>query len=77
MMPIAVAAKRLGVSQSLVHVWVRHGVLQHDQRQSVSRVWVRLNADDLVRLDGSSPAAPSLPDFVEVQRTDRLSREAL
>ena len=67
LVPIAVAAERLGVSPSLVHVWVRHGVLRHDQHRSASRVWVRLDADDLARLDGSSQAAPGLPSFAEVQ----------
>ena len=67
LVPIAVAAERLGVSPSLVHVWVRHGVLRHDQHRSASRVWVRLDADDLARLNGSSQAAPGLPSFAEVQ----------
>jgi DNA invertase Pin-like site-specific DNA recombinase len=75
--PIAVAAEQLGVSRSLVHVWVQHGVLQHDQHRPASRVWVRLNPGDLVRLDGSSPAALGLPTFAEVRRRVRLSREAL
>jgi DNA invertase Pin-like site-specific DNA recombinase len=77
MTPIAVAAERLGVSQSLVHVWVQHGVLQHDQHRSASRVWVRLNGDDLTRLDGSSPTALRLPSFAETQRRERLTRDAL
>jgi DNA invertase Pin-like site-specific DNA recombinase len=77
LMPITVAAGQLGVSSSLVHVWVQHGVLQHDQHRQASRVWVRLNADDLARLNGSSPAAASLPNFAEVQQTRCLSREAL
>ncbi len=77
LMPIAVAAKRLGISPSLVHVWVRHGVLRHDQRRSASRVWVRLDAEDLARLDGSSQTAEGLPSFAEVRRTEHLSREVL
>jgi DNA invertase Pin-like site-specific DNA recombinase len=77
MVPVTVAAERLGVSSSLVHVWVRHGVLWHDQHRSASRVWVRLNADDLARLDGSSKVDPDLPSFASVQRTKRLAREAL
>src|SRR3954453_24194744 len=75
--PIAVAAGQLGVSPSLVHVSVQHGVLQHDQHRQASRVWVKLNADDLARLNGSSPAALSLPSFAEVQQTRCVSREAL
>jgi hypothetical protein len=77
MVPVTVAAKRLGVSSSLVHVWVRHGVLRHDQHRSASRVWVRLNADDFARLDGSSKTGPGLPSFAHVQRTECLAREDL
>jgi DNA invertase Pin-like site-specific DNA recombinase len=77
MMPITAVAERLGVSSSLVHVWVRHGVLLHDQRRSASRVWVRLNADDFARLDGSSKLGPGLPTFANVQRTECLGREDL
>ncbi len=74
LVPLAVAAERLGISPSLVHVWVRHGVLRHDQHRSASRVWVGLNADDLARLDGSSKVGPNLPSFAHVQRTERLAR---
>ncbi len=77
LMPAAAAAGRLGVSSSLVHVWVRHGVLEHDQRRSASRVWVRLTEGDRARLDGSSRLAPQLPSFAEVMRAEHLSRDAL
>ncbi len=77
MVPAKVAAQRLGVSPSLLHVWVRHGALAHDQRLSASRVWVRLTSDDQARLDGSSPVAHTLPRFAEVRRAERLSTEAL
>jgi DNA invertase Pin-like site-specific DNA recombinase len=77
LVPVKVVAQRLAVSPSLVHVWVQHGVLAHDQRQSASRVWVRLDEDDLARLDGSSPLAPHLPGFVEVMRAEHLSPDAL
>jgi hypothetical protein len=77
MVPMKVAAQRLGVSPSLLHVWVRHGVLAHDQRLSASRVWVRLTSDDQARLDGSSPVARTLPRLAEVRRAERLPAEAL
>jgi DNA invertase Pin-like site-specific DNA recombinase len=77
MVPISVAAQRLGVSSSLVHVWVQHGVLRYDQRRSASRVWVRLNADDLARLDGSCKLGPGLPTFANMQQTECLAREDL
>lgn len=75
LMPVATAAQRLGVSPSLVHLWVQQGVLVHDQRRSASRVWVRLDEGDLARLDGSSPLAPHLPGFGEVMRAEHLSRD--
>lgn len=77
MVPAKVAAQRLGVSCSLLHVWLRHGVLALDQRLSASRVWVQLTSDDQVRLDGSSPLAPALPHFAEVRRAEQLSTEAM
>jgi DNA invertase Pin-like site-specific DNA recombinase len=77
LVPVTAAAQRLHVSPSLVHVWVQHGVLQHDQRHSASRVWVRLTGDDLARLDGSSPIAAGLPSFAEVMQAEHLSRDAL
>jgi hypothetical protein len=77
LMPVMAAAQRLQVSPSLVHVWVQHGVLRHDQRHSASRVWVRLAGDDLARLDGSSPIAAGLPSFAEVMQAEHLSRDAL
>ena len=75
LMPVAAAAQRLGVSPSLIHVWVQQGVLVHDQRRSASRVWVRLDEGDLARLDGSSPLALHLPGFGEVMRAEHLSRD--
>jgi len=77
LVPVKAAARRLGVSPSLLHVWIRHGALAHDQRLSASRVWVRLTSDDPARLDGSSPVARTLPRFAEVQRAERLSTQAL
>jgi DNA invertase Pin-like site-specific DNA recombinase len=77
LMPARAAAQRLGVSPSLVHVWVRHGVLDSDQHQTASRVWVRLNGDDLARLDGTSPIGRHLPRFAQVMAAEHLSRDAL
>ncbi|MGH7105294.1 MAG: recombinase family protein [Acetobacteraceae bacterium] len=78
LVPARAAAQRLGVSPSLLHVWVRHGVLMYDQRRSASRVWVRLTDDDIARLDGScGAAAVHLPTVSEVMRTHHLSRAAV
>jgi DNA invertase Pin-like site-specific DNA recombinase len=77
LVPVKVAAQRLAVSSSLVHIWVRHGVLTHDQRRSSSRVWVRVDEQDLTRLDGSNQFAPHLPSFAEVMQAEHLSQDAL
>ena len=71
------AADRLGVSLSLVNLWVRHGVLQHDQRLPGSKVWVRLAQEDLARLTGASPGAHSLPTFGAVRAKANLTAQEL
>jgi len=67
------AAARLGVSAFLINLWVKHGVLVHDQRVPASKVWVRLNEDDLARLTGASTEAANLPTFKAVQVDTGLS----
>jgi len=52
LLPVRSAAERLGVSLSLIHVWIQHGVLTSDQRTSLSKRWVRLTEADVIRLDG-------------------------
>src|SRR5688572_20429541 len=39
LLPVRSAAERLGVSLSLIHVWIQHGVLTSDQRTSLSKRW--------------------------------------
>ena len=77
LIPAKAAAQRLGVSPSLIHVWVGHGVLDHDQHRSSSKVWVRLSEDDLARLDGSSALGPDLPSLEQVMRSEGISRDAV
>jgi hypothetical protein len=67
------AAELLGVSPSLVNLWVKHGVLIHDQRMPASKVWVRLNNDDLARLTGGVAEAINLPTFGLVRAQTGLS----
>lgn len=71
------AAERLQVSSSLVNLWVRHGVLQHDQRVAASKVWVRLDKTDVARLTGSTSEAPGLPTFKMVMLQTGLSHKDL
>ncbi len=72
-----VAAERLQVSASLVNLWVRHGVLEHDQRVRASKVWVRLTEQDFARLTGACPEATHLPTFRSIMLRTGLSPDDL
>jgi DNA invertase Pin-like site-specific DNA recombinase len=52
LLPVRLAAERLGVSTSLIHVWIQHGVLVSEQRTTQSDRWVRLIESDVARLGG-------------------------
>jgi DNA invertase Pin-like site-specific DNA recombinase len=71
------AADRLGVSLSLINLWVKHGVLHHDQRLPASKVWVRLAEEDFARLTGASPGANCLPTFAAVRTQAKLTAQEL
>lgn len=77
LVPIRVAAQRLGVSSSLVNFWVQRGVLIHDQRRTASKVWVRLNEDDFARLTGGAPEAANLPSMKALMAQAQLSQSEL
>jgi len=49
---VAEAARQLGVSPSLVHVWIEQGVLECEQRTALSYRWVHLREHDRARLNG-------------------------
>jgi len=68
-----VAAECLQVSPSLVNLWVKHGVLRHDQRVAASKVWVHLSEADFARLTGASPEAANLPTLKSVRPKFSLS----
>lgn len=72
-----VAAECLQVSPSLVNLWVKHGVLRHDQRVAASKVWVHLSEADLARLTGASPEAASLPTLKSIREQNGLSLNEL
>lgn len=71
-----VAAERLGISPSLVQVWVQHGVLSCDQRCPGSKQWVRLTTEDITRLDGSAEPT-GLPTLTQVVEETGLERDAV
>src|SRR5260221_207690 len=67
LVPVRVAAQQLGVSPSLVHVWVQHGVLVGDQSQPRSYRWVQLTEADLARVTRANIApCPILPGAREL-----------
>src|SRR5262249_22451125 len=68
------AAQMLRISPSLVQFWITRGVLVCDQRVAASRLWVRMTAADLERLDGSFDSR-RLPTINEVMKHDGLTRE--
>jgi DNA invertase Pin-like site-specific DNA recombinase len=70
------AARRLGVTPSLVQVWVQHGVLACDQRCPCSKQWIRLTDADVARLDGSADMS-GLPTLTEVAEDTGLERDAV
>jgi hypothetical protein len=70
------AATRLGVTPSLVHLWVRHGIITCDQRCRCSKQWVQLTDADITRLDGSADVR-GLPTLTEVAEETGLEREAV
>lgn len=72
----ASAARALEVSDSLIHLWAKQGVLTYDQRVFASYLWVRLTDADRRRLDGSADST-AFPTFAEVMARTGLSRDEL
>ncbi len=76
LVPVRQAARQLGVSPSLIHVWIQHGVLASDQRTVQSYRWVRLTAEDIARLDGHHDWS-QFPTVQEIMRQEGSDREAV
>jgi DNA invertase Pin-like site-specific DNA recombinase len=70
------AATRLGVTPSLVHLWVQHGIIRCDQRCRCSKQWVELTDADITRLDGSADVE-GVPTVTEVAEETGLDRDAV
>lgn len=73
-MGVAEAARQLGVSRSLVHVWIEQGVLLSEQRTALSYRWVQLSEQDQARLDGRHDWS-CFPSVREVMQANGQSRE--
>lgn len=67
LVPVATAARMLGVSPSLIHVWADHGALAGEQRAACSYRWVQLTDADVARLTGGV-ACGHLPSLRDVMR---------
>lgn len=76
LVPVKEAARLLGVSTSLVNVWVQHGVLVSEQRVNGSYLWVCVNESDLLRLKGGADCQ-HLPRLKEVRKSLGLSNEEI
>lgn len=74
MMGARQAARVLGVSASLINLWVRQGILVSEQRLRQSCVWVRLNEGDIGRLTGTATCG-HLSTIREVMNERQMSRE--
>ncbi len=76
LVPAKTAAKLLNVSPSLINLWAKHGVLHSDQRVKLSKLWVRVDDQDLTRLNGSLQC-DHLPTFAEIMKQLQLTRDEL
>jgi hypothetical protein len=74
MVPVKTAAKLLNVSPALINLWAKQGVLHSDQRVKLSKLWVRVDDEDLTRLNGSLKC-DHLPTFAEIMKQHQLSRD--
>lgn len=75
------AARRLGISSSMVAYWFRLGLIEGHQRKRQAAVWVRLTKDDIPRLDGSTLLQPNMVPVKEAPAvlgiTDERMREEI
>jgi predicted DNA-binding transcriptional regulator AlpA len=71
---VAEAARQLGVSRSLIHVWIEQGVLASERRTVLSYRWVHLSEGDRARLDRQHDWS-CFPSVREVMQAYGYSRE--
>lgn len=67
--PAKVVASRLGVQSCMISEWFHAGLIQGCQRCAGAYLWVRLNDDDLRRLDGSATKLPEMLPLETAPRT--------
>jgi len=71
----AEAAARLGVSQSAVQMWYKHGLLQGKHDGGQSALWILWDADNARRLDGTAPPASAMVSVRRLCREQGKKRE--
>jgi DNA invertase Pin-like site-specific DNA recombinase/murein DD-endopeptidase MepM/ murein hydrolase activator NlpD len=76
LVPVRLAAARLGISTSLVLVWVAHGVLHGDQREPGSFRWIAVTEADVARLSGAAPSA-GLATLEQIAAERGIARQAV
>jgi DNA invertase Pin-like site-specific DNA recombinase len=64
----AEVARRLGVHPCMISSWFQQGLLSGHQRIPGGWLWIRLNDDDLSRLDGSANLSPEMIPFGDSPR---------
>ena len=62
-----------GFSPAAIRLWATQGVLLSDQRVSGSKLWVRVNDDDLTRLNGSLQYT-HLPTITDLMTEHQITR---
>jgi len=68
------AAQQLGVSPSLINLWIKQGIVASEQRIVQSYQWVRLTEEDHARLDGKHDWS-RFPTVREVARERACGRD--
>jgi hypothetical protein len=76
--PVREAARQLGVTHSMItNIWFKRGFLLGYQRRPGSPIWVRLNAHDRLRLDGSIPINDHLTPYSQACTKLQLTQDQL
>lgn len=71
------AALRLGVHPCSVTAWFRDGLISGHQNKPDGWIWVRLNDQDLHRLDGSAQWQPEMISLIDAPRILDVSPDQL
>lgn len=76
LVPAKTAAQLLNVSPATVHLWAGQGILIYDQRVSASKLWVRVDENDVSRLNGSFNC-DHLPKIADIMEESHRTRDEI